>query len=58
MLPDAFFIFYGKLCEICNKDMTSETEAKLITLIDEIHSEVLSPKKEVIDLSLPQDFGR
>lgn len=38
--------------------MTTETEAKLIALVDEIHSEVLSPKKEVIDLSLPQDSGR
>lgn len=58
MLPDAFFIFYEKLCEICNKDMTTETEAKLIALVDEIHSEILSPKKELIDLSLPQDSGR
>ena len=57
-LPDAFFNFYGKLCEICNKDMTPETETKLLTLIDEIHSEILSHKKEVIDLSLPQDSGR
>lgn len=57
-LPDAFFNFYGKLCGICNKDMTFETETKLLTLIDEIHSEILSPKKELIDLSLPQDSGR
>ena len=57
VLPDAFFNFYGKLCEICNSDMTPETEAKLLTLIDEIHSEILSPKKEVNDLLLPQDSG-
>ena len=57
VLPDAFFNFYGKLCEICNKDMTPETEAKLLTLIDEIHSEILSPKKEVNKLLLPQDSG-
>ena len=57
VLPDAFFIFYGKLCEICNKEMTPETEAKLLSLIDEIHSEILSPKKEVNDLLLPQDSG-
>ena len=57
VLPDAFFTFYGKLCEICNKEMTPETEAKLLSLIDEIHSEILSPKKEVNDLLLPQDSG-
>ncbi|MBR3974680.1 MAG: DUF1778 domain-containing protein [Clostridia bacterium] len=57
VLPDAFFTFYAKLYEICNMDMTPETEAKLLTLIDEIHSEILSPKKEVNDLLLPQDFG-
>ena len=57
VLPDAFFNFYGKLCEICNKNMTPETEAKLLTLIDEIHNEILSPKKEVNGLLLPQDSG-
>ena len=57
VLPDAFFNFYGKLCEICNMDMTPETEAKLLILIDEIHSEILSSKKEVNELLLPQDFG-
>ena len=57
VLPDAFFNFYGKLCEICNKEMTPEAEAKLLTLIDVIHSEILSPKKEVNDLLLQQDFG-
>ena len=57
VLPDAFFNFYGKLCEICNSEMTLETEVKLLTLIDEIHNEILSPKKEVNDLLLPQDSG-
>ena len=57
VLPDAFFTFYRKLCEICNSEMTPEAEAKLLTLIDEIHSEILSPKKEVNDLLLPQDSG-
>ena len=57
VLPDAFFNFYGKLCEICNKEITPEAEAKLLTLIDEIHSEILSPKKEVNDLLQQQDSG-
>ena len=38
-------------------DMTPETEAKLLALIDEIHNEILSPKKEVNDLLLQQDSG-
>lgn len=57
VLHDDFFTFYAKLCEICNKEMTPETEAKLLALIDEIHSEILSPKKEVNELLLPQDSG-
>ena len=57
VLPNAFFTFYAKLCEICNYEMTPETEAKLLTLIDEIHGEILLPKKEVNDLLLPQDSG-
>ena len=57
VLPDAFFTFYAKLCEICNYEMAPETEAKLLALIDEIHSEILSPKKEVNDLLQQQDSG-
>lgn len=52
-----FFNFYGKLCEICNYEMAPETEAKLLALIDEIHNEILSPKKEANDLLQPQDSG-
>lgn len=57
VLPDAFFTFYAKLCEISNYEMTPETEAKLLALIDEIYCEILSPKKEANDLLLPQDSG-
>lgn len=49
VLPDAFFDFYNKLCELCNSaDLTPETESKLLVLIDEIHSELLLPEKETI----------
>lgn len=49
VLPDVFFDFYNKLCELCNSpDITSETESKLLALIDEIHSELLLPEKETI----------
>ena len=45
--PDVFFDFYNKLCELCNTvGFTPETENKLLSLIDEIHSELLLPKKE------------
>lgn len=68
VLPDAFFDFYNKLCELCNTvGFTPETENKLLSLIDEIHSELLLPKKkttkqiksgiEVIDKWLPPDSG-
>ena len=57
VLPDAFYLFYSKLCEICNNNMTPEMEKRLLAFIDEIHSEILSPKKEVIDLRQQQDSG-
>lgn len=45
--PDVFFDFYNKLCQLCNSsEITPETENKLLSLIDEIHSELLLPKKE------------
>lgn len=49
VLPDVFFDFYNKLCELCNSgDFTPETESKLLELIDEIHSELLLPEKETV----------
>ena len=47
VLPDVFFDFYNKLCELCNTaELTPTTESKLLLLIDEIHSELLLPRKE------------
>lgn len=49
VLPDVFFDFYNKLCELCNSsEITPETESKLLALIDEIHSELLLPEKETV----------
>lgn len=46
VLPDVFFDFYNKLCELCNTaELTPTTESKLLLLIDEIHSELLLPRK-------------
>ena len=56
VLPNAFFDFYNKLCEVCNTaEITPETENKLLALIDEIHSELLLPRKEKISGS-PQSL--
>ena len=47
VLPDVFFDFYNKLCEVCNAaEITLKTESKLLLLIDEIHSELLLSQKE------------
>lgn len=49
VLPNAFFDFYNKLCEVCNTaEIKPETENKLLALIDEIHSELLLPQKETV----------
>ena len=49
VLPNAFFDFYNKLCEVCTTaEITPETENKLLALIDEIHSELLLPQKETV----------
>lgn len=49
VLPDVFFDFYNKLCELCNTaELTPTTESKLLALIDEIHSALLLPEKETV----------
>ena len=58
VLPDVFFDFYNKLCELCNTvEFTPETENKLLSLIDEIHSELLLPRKEDMRKWRPPDSG-
>ena len=49
VLPDAFYRFYSKLCDVTNelkKMVTPETEAKLVELTEYIHSTLLLPYKE------------
>ena len=49
VLPDVFFDFYNKLCQLDNTArFTPETENKLLSLIDEIHTELLLPRMEKI----------
>ena len=58
VLPDVVFDLYGKLCELCNTaEITTETETELISLIDEIHSELLLPRKENMQKWRQRDFG-
>ena len=46
LLPDAFYEFYAKLCELCNSVDGGDAEEKLLKVIDEIRSELLFPCKE------------
>lgn len=49
VLPDVFFDFYNKLCQLDNTvGFTPETENKLLALIDEIHSALLLPETETV----------
>lgn len=58
VLPDVFFDFYNKLCELCNMtEITPEAESKLLALINEIHSELLLPRKEDMRKWLPPASG-
>ncbi len=58
VLPDVFFDFYNKLCELCNTaGFTPEIENKLLSLIDGIHLELLLPRKEDMRKWQPPDSG-
>lgn len=70
VLPDAFYLFHAKLCELCNSidgKISNDTEKKLLQLMDDIRSELLLPGKETIaqikagleeKAWQPQDSGR
>ena len=51
VMPDSFYDFHAKLCELCNAidgKFGNDTEEKLLQLIDEIQSKLLLPGKEII----------
>lgn len=51
VLPNAFYSFHTKLCELCNSiddKVSSNVEEKLLRLIDEIQSDLLLPGKETV----------
>lgn len=48
MLSDEFHLFHAKLCELCNAvdgKVSTETEDKLLRLVDDIRSALLLPGK-------------
>ena len=70
VLPDVFYRFYSKLCDLTNElkqTVAPETEAKLVELTEYIHSTLLLPYKksaeeirketEEMEEWLRQDFG-
>lgn len=50
-LSDDFYQCYYRLCDLCNRDLSPDTEAELLYLIDDIREELILPgklnKKEV-----------
>ncbi len=51
VLPDAFYLFYTKLCELCNSidgKVDAKTEEKILKLIDDIGSALFLPEKETV----------
>lgn len=51
VLPDAFYLFQSKMCELCNfidGKVSADVEEKLLQLIDDIQSELLLPGKETV----------
>ncbi len=57
VLPDAFFYFYDKLCQLANSTQSAKSEDALLDLIDEIHSELLLPGREDLKSWQQPDSG-
>jgi len=61
LLSDSFYLLYSKLCDLCNQQMTAETQSTLLELIADIRRELLLPskqtRKEVAEWRQP-DSGR
>ena len=46
LLPDSFYLFYSKLCDLCNQQLTMETERALLALVNDIRRELILPRKQ------------
>ena len=61
LLPDSFYLFYSKLCDLCNQQLTTETEAALLALVNDIRMELILPQKQTrkeVVAWLQQDSGQ
>ena len=63
-LNDRFYEVYSKLCEISNLPLQPDTEAVLITILNDLQKNLFIPRKqtqkeivEEVRLSQPQDSG-
>ena len=63
-LDDRFYDVYSKLCEISNLPLQPETEAVLISILNNLQQNLFLPRKQVqkeiveeVRLSLRQDSG-
>ena len=45
-VPDSFYGFNAKLCELLNRDLSSATETAVLELFDEIHEAIAEPPKQ------------
>ena len=52
VVPDAFYIFNEKLCELLNRELSPVVEAAALKLFDDIYAEIIDTpkqsKKEII----------
>ena len=67
VLPDAFFVFHDKLCEILDSPPTPDVEKATLRVFDEIYAQLINNVKQTAEeiteeiggegLSLPSDSG-
>ena len=46
LLSDNFYLFYSKLCDLCNQQLTTEAETALLALVNDIRRELILPRKQ------------
>ena len=61
LLSDNFYLFYSKLCDLCNQQLTTEAETALLALVNDIRRELILPQKQTrkeVVAWLQQDSGQ
>ena len=46
LLSDNFYLFYSKLCDLCNQQLSTETESALLAVVNDIRRELILPRKQ------------